>query len=449
MSDGPNECDRGTANTPASAQKTEPTAGNRHTAGVAAVSDPVLAIDGGEPVRESFPPRSLFGAAEKEAAAGVFDDAIESGEAFGYNGPEEAAYCEEFAAYMGGGHADAVNSGTSAVYVAVRALDLEPFSEVIVSPITDPGGQMAVALAGHVPVVADAKPGSYNTGPEQIEAEITPHTEAICVGHIMGEPLDMEAIVAVAEEHDLAVVEDAAQAHGARLDGQLVGTFGDVAAFSTMSGKHHATGAQGGVVYTREEDLYWRARRLSDRGKPFGVDAPGNVVASLNLNLDDLSAAIGRVQLEKLPDVVERRRQLVAAIRERIEGLPGVVVPDLLEGAEPSYWYWRLGVDGAELTCEKSTVCEALQAEGLPVTTRYDARPHRHPWFRDRRVFGAGGYPWRAPEYDGDADPDVHCPNADAVLDRCFNLTIYESWDGTEVEDVAAAFEKVTAAYAR
>ena len=157
-----------------------------------------LAIDGGPAVREvPFPSRDLFGAEEKQAVIDLFNESIESGEAFGYNGPEEQAYCEAFADFMGGGCADAVNSGTSAVYVALRALDIEPLSEVIVSPITDPGGQMPVALAGHVPVVADSAPGTYNTGPEQIEACITPRTSAICVGHILGEPLDMEGITAV------------------------------------------------------------------------------------------------------------------------------------------------------------------------------------------------------------------------------------------------------------
>jgi len=408
-----------------------------------------LAIDGGPAVREvPFPNRGLFGAEEKEAVIDLFDGAIESGEAFGDDGPEERAYCEEVAGFMGGGYADAVNSGTSAVYVALRTLDLEPLSEVIVSPITDPGGQMPVALAGCVPVVADSAPGTYNTGPEQVEACITPRTSAVCVGHILGEPLDMEGIMAVARDHDLLVVEDAAQAHGARANGRPVGTFGDVAAFSTMSGKHHATGAQGGVVYTRNEARYRRARQLSDRGKPFGVEAEGNVVASLNLNSNDLAATIGRVQLAKLPAVVERRRELVAAIRERIAELPGVIVPELRSGAEPSYWYWRVGVDESELACDKATFCEALDAEGLLLDARYDSRPHRYPWFREQRVFGETGYPWRAPAYEGDSDPDVECPNAEAALDRWFNLTVYESWGAAEVADIATAFEKVSTAYA-
>lgn len=408
-----------------------------------------LAVNGGTPVREQpLPPRSLFGEPEREAVDSLFDRAIESGEAFGYNGPEEDAYCEAFAEYQGGGYADAVNSGTSAVYVALRALELPPSSEVIVSPITDPGGQMPVALTGCVPVVADSAPGAYNTGPEQIEACITPRTSAICVGHILGEPLDMEGILAVAAEHDLAVIEDAAQAHGASLEGQPVGTFGDIAAFSTMSGKHHATGAQGGVVYTEDEELYWRARQASDRGKPFGSSAAGNVTAALNLNSNDLAATIGQVQLEKLPDIVRGRREVVTDIADGIRGLPGVEIPELVPGAAASYWYWRLAVDEGALACEKAEFCEALRAEGLLLNPRYDARPHRYPWFTEQRVFGESGHPWQAPAYEGESDPEPDCPNAAAVLDRCFNLTVYERWGAEEVADIVRAFEKVSSAYA-
>jgi dTDP-4-amino-4,6-dideoxygalactose transaminase len=414
------------------------------------MSDEPLAIDGGDPVRqEPFPPQQMFGEAEKQAALSLLEEHIEAGTTYLYEGPQEGAYCDSFESHMGGGYADAVNSGTAAVYIALRSLELEPFSEVIVSPITDDGGQMPVPLAGHVPIVADTAPGTYNTGPEQIEACITPRTSAICVSHILGEPLDVDGILDVAQKHDLRVVEDVAQSHGATWDGQLLGTFGDIAAFSTSTYKHHATGGQGGVVYTQDEELYWRARRLADRGKPFNLETDGNVVASLNFNQDDLSAAIGSVQLEGLPDLVERRRDLVRRIGNHISPLPGVIVPDYHPKAEPSYWYWRLGVDETELTVDKSTFCDALDAEGIPLNPRYDSIPHRGEWFQEQRVFGDSGYPWKAPEYDGDRNPDPDCPNMESVLDTYFNVTIYESWGSEEVDDITRAFEKVATAYAK
>ena len=410
--------------------------------------DEELAIDGGDPVRsEPFPARAPIGSRERDAVLALFDEAIEAGEAIGYQRDAEEGFGAALADYLGGGFADGVNSGTAGIYVAIRALELDPPAEVIVSPITDPGGQMPVALAGHVPVVADAAPGTYNVGVEEIEERITPRTEAICVGHIMGEPLPMPAIIDLADEHDLAVIEDCAQAIGATTDGRPVGTFGDVAVFSTMFGKHVTTGGQGGAVFTREEELYWRLRRYADRGKPFETDADGNVAASLNLNMDEIAATLGRVQLDRLSDILARRRELVHRIRDRIAALPGVYVPAVPADHDPAYWYWRLGCADSELSCSKAEFCAALDAEGLPVTTRYDARPHLYPWFRNQRVFGTSGRPWQDPDYDGPAEPSWECPNAAAVLDRDFNLAVHEGWGDREVEDAVAAFEKVTAAY--
>lgn len=221
-----------------------------------------LAINGGPRVRtKPFPGRGLLGPEEKAAVDALFDEAIASGSAFGYNGPTEEAYCKEFAEFMGGGYVDAVNSGTTAVYVALRALNIEPFTEVIVSCLTDPGGMMPIVMMNCIPIIADTEPGSYNTGPKEVEELISPLTSAILVAHIGGEPVDMEGIMAIARKHNIPVVEDCAQAHGAKLNGKLVGTFGDVAAFSTMFGKHHCTGGQGGLVYTRDERLYYEARR--------------------------------------------------------------------------------------------------------------------------------------------------------------------------------------------
>ena len=168
-----------------------------------------LAIDGGEKARRApFPSRRLFGEEEKAAAMAMFDSAIESGVAFGYNGPEEQAYEKEFAEFMRGGYADMVSSGTSAIFVALGVLQLEPLSEVIVPPITDPGGIMPVPMLNGVPIISDAQPGSYNMGPDQIEEVLTERTRAIIVGHIAGEPADMDPIMEIARARNLPVIED-------------------------------------------------------------------------------------------------------------------------------------------------------------------------------------------------------------------------------------------------
>jgi len=415
-------------------------------------STETLALFDGPKVREApFPTRGLIGVEEKAAVAALFDEAIASGNAPGYNGAAESAYCEEFAAWMGGGFADAVSSGTAGLYVALRALDLAPFSEVIVGAVTDPGGMMPIPLLNLIPVVADTAPDSYNTGPEQVEALISPRTSAIVVPHIGGEPADVAGIVEVARQHNLPVIEDCAQTHGARLHGQMVGTIGDIGVFSTMFGKHHSTGGQGGLVYTRDKALYHTIRRASDRGKPFFLpEGRTNVIAALNLNLNDLAAAIGSVQLRKLPGIVQRRRYIVTQLACGIQALKTVNIPAPLRGSEPSYWFLRMRFNAENAACDKATFCAALAAEGLPVAADYRvALPHTMEWFVKRRVFGNSAYPWASPAYTGDPDRQFPCPNAQAAMDTHFNLYIHEGWKDSDVADAFAIFSKVDAAYKR
>ena len=307
------------------------------------------------------------------------EEAIATGAALGYNGSEENAYCQEFAAYMGGGYVDAVNSGTSGIYVALMALNLEPFSEVIVSAVTDPGGIMPIPLLNLIPMVADTEPDSYSSGPEQVAALFTSLTRAVVIAHIGGEPANIEEIVTLAHNRGILVIEDCSQSHGARLNGRLAGSFGDISVFSTMGGKHHCSGAQGGLVYTQSEALYQAIRRASDRGKPFFLPSGStNTIAALNLNLNDLAAAIGRVQLRKLPDIVTRRQTVVGKLNEAIADLATVAIPRLIPGAEASYWFVRMRFRADQAICDQTTYCQALIAEGLPVTPHYRGRASPH-----------------------------------------------------------------------
>ena len=412
--------------------------------------DKRLALHGGPAVLKTpLPPRGHIGTDEKEAVNAYFDRVIDSGTLNAYQGAEETAYCAQFAEYLGGGYADAVSSGSTAIYVALMALQLEAFSEVIIGPFTDPGGMMPIPLQSMIPMIADSAPGSYNTGPQQIEELISPRTSAIIVPHIAGEPADIGGIMALARRHGIPVLEDCAQAHGARYQGQLVGSFGDIAAFSTMSGKHHSSGAQGGMVYTRDEALYRSARRMADRGKPhFLPEGATNVQASLNFNQTDLAAVVGQVQLRKLPEMVERRRTIVGQLIEGTADFEMIGLGQTGPGIESSYWFLPVAFYAERAACDKATFCESLRAEGLPVTDDYFyGMPHRHQWFTERRVFGSSGYPWASPAYKGDPDRGFPCPNARAMLNSHFNMSFHENWGVQEVDDIIAIFHKVAAAY--
>ncbi len=410
-----------------------------------------LAINGGKPVRtEPLPNRGLIGEQEKAAAMAVFDQAIKSGDAFGYNGKYEQEYEKAFAEYMGVGFADGVNSGTNAVFCALGGLQLDALSEVIVPPITDPGGVMPVLFTGCVPVFADSDPNTYNTNAEQIEKVITERTRAIIVAHIAGDPVDMDPIMELAEKYNLYVIEDCAQAHGATYKGRKVGTIGHIAAFSTMNGKHHCTGGQGGVVYSTDEKLYWQAKRFADRGKPFNIEGEtGNVIAGINCNLNELSAAIGVEQLKKLPTILRNRRNVTQQIKEGLKDCYAVSLGWEVPDTESARWFLKFKLDTDILNVDKETFCKALKAEieGFLVMPSYRHIHCEKPWFKNQAVFGKSGYPWQAPDYKGDRNPEFDMSNAAAVTDNHFNILFNENYGQKEAHDIVSAIKKIENKY--
>lgn len=408
-----------------------------------------LAINGGEKVAAGLPARHHFGEGERAAALRVIDEAIASGVAPGYGGREEEAFGKEFSEMLGGGYADAVNSGTTSVFVALRALPIEPFTEIIVGPITDPGGIMPIVMMNCIPVIADSAEDSFNMNLETVKKVYTERTSAIVVPHIAGEPVDIQPIIDFAKEKGIYVVEDCAQAHGAKINGKFVGTFGDAAGFSMMFGKHTCTGGQGGIVFTKSADIYWKIRQNSDRGKPFGLtEHNGNCVASLNFNLDELGCAIGRVQIKKINDIATKRRAIVEKVFAGIEYKEILRAPKLPETSEPSYWFTRMIFDEDKVNCDKHTFCEALAAEGLRVLESYDATPYMSCWAQEHKAFGNSGYPWAAPEYKGDHEMKYSIPeNVAKVRKQNINVYLYESFTEEDVEKVIRAINKVCAAY--
>jgi perosamine synthetase len=405
------------------------------------------AVHGGPRTRRwPWPRRRHFDKREKRAVMQLLDREIRKGGAVIYGGPETKAYCRVFADYLGGGYAAAVNSGTNAVYVALRALDLEPGSEVIVPAITDAGGTMPVALLNCIPVPADSQPESLNTSVDQIRGALTDRTAAILVAHLTGHPVDLDPILQLAAERNIPVVEDCAQAHGALYKGRMVGTFGSISAFSTMFGKHHATGAQGGVVFTRDTLLFARARQVIDRGKPFGaLGNPANVTASLNFNQDEISMAIGRVQLEKLPGALQARRNFVALVANGVKDVKGVSLAGDAPGCAGVYWFLCLFVDRTELNCNSQQFAAALELEGIGgVQAGYPFVPTDQPWHRDAVVFGKSGMPW---SLQGSKPQHFELPNAHAVNQAIVRVDVHESLGPAEARDLVVAVKKVAAYY--
>jgi len=381
--------------------------------------------------------RNLISEAEEEAALAAFRRARETGLAFDrYGGVEVDAYEKEFAGHVGTRFATAVSSGTAAVHTAIAALDLKPGTEVICPPVTDPGGIAPILFQLLIPVFADTGRESFNVSPEGIRRAITPRTGAILIGHIAGEPCEMEAILQIAHEHGLPVIEDVAQAHDATWDGRRCGSLGTLGAFSLMSGKHHTSGGQGGMVATNDEALYWRAKSFADRGKGYGQPGVGGF-AGLNYRMTDLEAAIGRVQLRRLPGFIARRQELAALLERRLADSRLFRVGEIPARAKSAYWFLRVRV--LDESRSREAIARALVERGVPAAPTYTSIIYQQHWFASKRIFGEAGYPWTLPFCQSVPDYDHCCPNAEAALRNHLMISFNESLTDETVEGIAAA----------
>jgi dTDP-4-amino-4,6-dideoxygalactose transaminase len=302
-------------------------------------------------------------------------------------------------------------------------------------------------MANQIPVFADADPETLNVSPAAIAERVTDRTRAIIVGHIAGQPADMDPIMKLAARHKLVVIEDCSQAHGAYYQGRRAGSIGHAAAFSLMSGKHTTAGGQGGMVVTDDEELYWNAKRFADRGKPFNSDAPGNIFLGLNYRMTELQAAIGRAQLRRMDEIARRRRRFVREVSRRIRKLVSVGPGTVIEGAKSSYWFWPLRVDASQLAVTKDEFAAAVRAEGVPFNASYSHIVPDQPWIANRAAYGRSGCPWTCPSYGREISYADGLPGArKAVADHAI-LPVQECCGVREAEDVAAALAKVEAAY--
>jgi perosamine synthetase len=279
--------------------------------------------------------KPVIGEEEIEAAVRV----LRSGSVV--QGPEVAAFESEFGALVEGRHCVAVNSGTSALLLALHALDLGPGDEVIVPSFTFAATANAVRLAGATPVFADIDPGTYCLDPDAVAAAIGPNTAAIMPVHLYGHPADMTRISTLAARHSLAVVEDAAQAHGSALHGIPAGALGDLACFSFYPTKNmHAL--EGGMVVTADPQVARRIRLLRNQGME---QRYANEIVGYNVRLTDVAAAIGREQLRKLPDWNERRRANAAKLDAGLAASPlDLRTPYVADGVTHVYHQYTIRV---------------------------------------------------------------------------------------------------------
>jgi len=331
-----------------------------------------------------------LGEEEREAALAV----LTSGKLV--QGEQVAAFESEFSrALVAGADCIAVNSGTSALHLGLLAAGIGPGDEVIVPSFTFAASANAVVMAGATPVFADIDRASFCLDPTSVEKAVTSRTRAVMPVHLYGHPADMTALNAVAENHDLVVVEDACQSHGALVDGRPVGSLGDVAAFSFYATKNMTTG-EGGMVVCRDAEVARRVRLLRNQGMERRYE---NEVAGLNNRMTEVAAAIGRIQLTRLPQWNERRRAIATAYDA---GLRGVVTPPVAEGVEHVYHQYTVR------SADRDRLQQGLDAAGVDTAVYYPTPTHRLPSYGD---------PVLLPETDRAADEVLSLPIRPGLTD--------------------------------
>ena len=298
------------------------------------------------------------------------------------SGPRVEAFERGFAAYCGAREAIALNSGTSALHLALLALGIGPGDEVITTAMTFVATVAAIRYAGATPVLVDADPRTFNIDPTMIERAITPRTRAIIPVHLHGRLADMDAILAIADRHGIPVIEDAAQAHGAELGGRRAGTFGIIGCFSFYPGKNLGACGEGGGVVTDHADAAAAMRQLRDWGQ---AGRYNHVLHGFNYRMDGIQGAILEVKLRHLPAWTEGRRR-VARIYDRLLDGSGILTPAAPAGDEHVYHVYAIR------SAMRDRLAEGLAAAGVATGMHYPRPVHLQPAYADLG-YGEGDFP--------------------------------------------------------
>jgi dTDP-4-amino-4,6-dideoxygalactose transaminase len=297
-------------------------------------------------------------------------------------GDEVEAFEREFAAFSGAAHAVAVNSGTSALHLALLTAGVGPGDEVITVPFTFVATTAAIGYVGARPVYVDIDPRSFTMDVSQVEAAITPRTRAILPVDLYGQPADMDPIRAIAARHGLTVIEDAAQAHGAQYKEQPVGSLSDLTCFSFYPSKNLGACGEGGMVVTSRADFAERLRLLRNWGERAKYE---HVVSAFNARMDGFQGAILRVKLRHLPGWTALRRTHAARYRELLAGC-GVTPPEEMPYATHVYHLYTVR------SPERDHVRAELRAAEIHTGLHYPVPVHLQAAYADGR-YGVGAFP--------------------------------------------------------
>lgn len=393
-----------------------------------------LAIDGGWPIRTTpFPAWPYFAPDEIEAVQKI----LVSGKVNYWTGNEGKYFEKEFADFVGAKHAIALTNGTVALELALYVLDIAQGDEVIVPSKTFIASASCVVMRGAIPVIADIDPVSQNLTVETIRAVLTPKTKAIIAVHLAGWPCDMDAIMAFAKEHNLYVIEDCAQAHGALYKERMVGSMGDLAAFSFCQDKIMTTGGEGGMLVTNNQDWWQKAWAFKDHGKNYDTvhshtHAPGfrwlHESFGTNWRLTEIQSAIGRLQLRKLPEWLEKRRTHADILNQQLQNIRGLRLSVPPQDISHAYYKYYAFIESSELLpgWNQDRLMMALHAEGIPCMAGSCSEIYRE------KAFNAAGL-----------ELETKLLTASKLSKESLVFLVHPTLSKEDMEDVSRAIKKV------
>jgi perosamine synthetase len=397
------------------------------------VSSHMVAIDGGQPVRETLLPYGRQSIDEEDIRAVV--EVLRS--AWLTTGPKVGDFEEAFAERVGAAHAVTFSSGTAALHAAAFAAGLQAGDEAITSPMTFAATANCVLYQGATPVFADVCRDTLNVDPEMVAERVTPRTKAILPVDYAGHPADMDALLEIAHTHGLVVIEDACHALGAQYGERKVGAIADMTVFSFHPVKHLTTG-EGGMVTTNNAAYAETLRRFRNHG--ISSDARQRqgagqwhyemVLLGFNYRLTDVACALGLSQLKKLEAGLARRGETAGKYAEALRDLSGVTLPAVRQTVIPAWHLFPIRLNLAKLSSNRAQVFRALRAENIGVNVHY-IPVHLHPYYRDRFGYRGGEY-----------------PVAEDAYERLISLPMFQGMTDRDVEDVIAAVKRVLGHYA-
>ena len=362
---------------------------------------------------------------------------IKSGNLF--HGPKVEQFRNEFAKLYGVRYAITSTSGTAAIHVALAMIDPNPGDEIITTPITDMGTIIPIIYQNAIPIFADVHPNTWTIDAESLERAITPKTKGIIAVHIFGGVCDMDAILDVAQRHNIPVIEDCAQAHFAEYKHQLVGTIGDIGCFSFQQSKQIITG-EGGMTITNNSEYGDRGTLFVDKG--WNRSVPGArqyTMPGMNYRMTELQAAVGIAQLRKLKSITERRNRNGTLLTEQLIKVDGITPQYVGESDKDTYLFVAFTVNpDAPFTAD--ALARTLSNQGVSASAHYTGKPIylcSEPLMK-KQFYGNSHFPFDYPNARQDItyEPGM-CPVAEDVLNRLVLLNITERYSEKDIKNVA------------